>query len=41
VRQTTFADIRFEIGTKKTRERIFLEEMKTFVPSPRVGLVVR
>jgi IS5 family transposase len=32
MKQTTFADGGFEIATKKTRKRIFLEEMNSMVP---------
>ena len=32
MKQTTFADSGFEITTKKTRKRIFLEETNAVVP---------
>jgi len=32
MKQTTFTDSGFEIATKKTRKRIFLEEMNAVVP---------
>ncbi len=40
MKQTTFADSGFEIATKKTRKRIFLEEMNAVVPwTSLVGII--
>ena len=41
MKQTTFADSGFEIATKKTRKRNFLEEMNAVVPSELANTVVR
>jgi IS5 family transposase len=41
MKQTTFADSGFEISTKKTRMRIFLDEMNTVVPWTSLGRIIQ
>jgi len=41
MKQTTFADNGFELATKKTRKRVFLEEMNGVVPWARLVVVIQ